>query len=153
LPPETLLFGLVGANLPEGPLPGKMKGAADVIDWVMGLAPTHLQVGGGQTLGHGIVRVRWTGKKVSPAPARKARAEKKEHHSGGVGDGKGPGRGTGAAPPGGARDDRGVGAAAVPAEGPGDGGSRPAEAAPAARPGADPGVPSDACQLRQGPRA
>lgn len=82
LPPETLLVALVGANLPEAPegaapspLPGKMKKAADILDWVKGLAPVHLQVGGGLTVGHGIVRVRWTGKKVTRA-GRASRAKK-----------------------------------------------------------------------------
>jgi CRISPR-associated protein Cmr4 len=76
LPPETLLFALAGANLPEAPagtaapsLPGKVKKATDILSWVKGLAPTHLQVGGAQTTGHGIVRLRWTGK-----PATRARA-------------------------------------------------------------------------------
>ena len=78
LPPETLLFALAGANLPEAPagaaappLPGKMKKAADILAWVKGLAPTHLQVGGGQTLGHGMARLRWTGKKVVRARQKK----------------------------------------------------------------------------------
>jgi CRISPR-associated protein Cmr4 len=82
LPPETLLFALVGANLPEAPdggaappLPGKMKKAADILDWIKGLAPVHLQLGSGQTLGHGIVRVRWTGKKTVRA-RRPSRAKK-----------------------------------------------------------------------------
>ncbi|MEA2499989.1 MAG: CRISPR-associated protein Cmr4 [Actinomycetota bacterium] len=64
LPPETLVYALVGANLPEAP-PGFLKKAADLIDWVRGLASGHLQVGSGRTLGHGLVRVRWTGKKVA----------------------------------------------------------------------------------------
>jgi CRISPR-associated protein Cmr4 len=62
LPPETLLYALVGANLPE-PAPAKVKKAGDVLDWVKGLAPAALQLGGGQTLGHGLCRLRWTGKK------------------------------------------------------------------------------------------
>ena len=83
MPPETLLFALVGANLPQAPggagalpLPGKMKKAADILDWVKGLAPVHLHLGGGQTLGHGIVRLRWTGKKV--VQARRAKKKGKE---------------------------------------------------------------------------
>ncbi len=82
LPPETLLFALVGAKLPEAPegaatppLPGKMKNAADILDWVRGLAPAHLQVGGGLTIGHGIVRVRWTGKKIVRARRTKKAAK------------------------------------------------------------------------------
>jgi CRISPR-associated protein Cmr4 len=74
LPPETLVYALVGANLPETPPPG-VKKARDVTDWVRGLAPGHLQMGGGQTLGHGIVHVRWTGKATTrarrAAPTRK----------------------------------------------------------------------------------
>jgi len=66
LPPETLLYALVGANLPEAP-PSWIKKATDVTDWVRGVAPRYLQLGGGQTLGHGIVRVRWTGKKITRA--------------------------------------------------------------------------------------
>ena len=74
LPPETLVYALVGANLPEAP-PAWIKKATDVIDWVRGLAPGHLQLGGGQTLGHGLVRVRWTGKKIARA-RRGSRARK-----------------------------------------------------------------------------
>jgi CRISPR-associated protein Cmr4 len=83
LPPETLLVGLVGARLPQEPaggkrpavLAGKIKTPADAIEWVKGLAPTYLQLGSGKTLGHGIVRVRWTGKKR--AAARGGRKAKK----------------------------------------------------------------------------
>jgi len=74
LPPETLVYALVGVNLLETPPPG-IKKASDVTDWVRGLAPGHLQMGGGQTLGHGIVRVRWTGK--APARARRAAPTRK----------------------------------------------------------------------------
>jgi len=74
LPPETLVYALVGANLPEAP-PAFLKKATDVTDWVRGLVPAYLQIGGGRTLGHGIVRVRWTGKK--PARARKGGPAKK----------------------------------------------------------------------------
>ncbi len=66
LPPETLMYARVGVNLPDAP-PGWIKKATDLIDWVRGLAPGYLQMGGGQTLGHGIVRVRWTGKKLARA--------------------------------------------------------------------------------------
>ena len=69
LPPETLLYALVGANLPDPP-PTGIKKAADVSDWVRGLAPRYLQLGGGQTLGHGIVSVRWTGKKIARGGSR-----------------------------------------------------------------------------------
>jgi CRISPR-associated protein Cmr4 len=74
LPPETLLFALVGANLPDSP-PKEIKKASDLIEWVRRLAPGPLQLGSGQTLGHGIVRVRWTGKKPARA-ARKSPAKK-----------------------------------------------------------------------------
>jgi len=76
LPAEALLYALAGANLPEepAPVPG-IKKPADIIDWAKGLAPHYLQLGGGQTLGHGIVRLRWSGKKL--ARRRKgARAKK-----------------------------------------------------------------------------
>ena len=56
-----------GANLPERP-PAGIKKATDLIDWVRGLAPGYLQLGSGQTLGHGIVQVRWTGKEAGPRP-------------------------------------------------------------------------------------
>jgi hypothetical protein len=65
---------LVAANLPEAP-PKEIKKAADLIEWVRRLAPAVLQLGSGWTLGHGIVRVRWTGK--APARARKKGPAKK----------------------------------------------------------------------------
>ena len=74
LPPETLLYALVAANLPETP-PKEIKKAADLIEWVRRLAPAVLQLGSGRTLGHGIVRVRWTGK--APARARRKGPAKK----------------------------------------------------------------------------
>jgi CRISPR-associated protein Cmr4 len=61
LPPDALLYALVGANLPEPPSP-LIKKATDVTDWVRALAPDLLQLGAGQTLGHGMVRVRWAGR-------------------------------------------------------------------------------------------
>jgi CRISPR-associated protein Cmr4 len=73
LPPETLLAALLGANLPAIPegstdtLPSKIKKAGDILDWLKGLAPVSLQMGGGQTTGHGLVWVRWTGKKIARA--------------------------------------------------------------------------------------
>ena len=74
LPPETLLYALVGANLPETP-PKEIKKAADLVEWVRRLAPGALQLGSGRTLGHGIVRGRWTGKKLARA-VRKSPAKK-----------------------------------------------------------------------------
>lgn len=74
LPPETLLYAMAGANLPAEP-PSYLKKGSDLIDWVRGLVPGHLQVGSGRTLGHGIVRVRWTGKKT-PRPRRSSPASK-----------------------------------------------------------------------------
>jgi CRISPR-associated protein Cmr4 len=68
LPPETLVYALVGANLPDAP-PGWIKQATDLIAWVRGLAPGLLQIGSGRTLGHGIVRIRWTGKTPGDASA------------------------------------------------------------------------------------
>ena len=48
-------------------------------DWSTGSAawlPGSLQIGSGRTLGHGLVRVRWTGKTTTPArkrsPAKKS---------------------------------------------------------------------------------
>jgi CRISPR-associated protein Cmr4 len=75
LPPETLLYALVGANLPDSPAK-EIKKAADLTEWVRRLAPVSLQLGSGRTLGHGIVRVRWTGKKLAKTAA-KGSAKKK----------------------------------------------------------------------------
>jgi CRISPR-associated protein Cmr4 len=75
LPPETLLYALVGANLPETPAK-EIKKAADLVDWVRRVAPGSLQIGSGRTLGHGIVRARWTGKKLVKTP-RKSPSRKK----------------------------------------------------------------------------
>ncbi len=74
LPSETLLYGLVGTDMPESPAK-EIKKASDLTDWVRGLAPDTLQLGSGRTLGHGIVRVRWTGKKLVRA-GRKRSARK-----------------------------------------------------------------------------
>src|SRR5207253_8690705 len=70
LPPETLLYALVGARLPqpaEGAaplaLPTGLETAKDALSWVQGLAPTYLHMGSGQTLGKGLVRLRWTAQK------------------------------------------------------------------------------------------
>ena len=64
LPPETLMYAFAGVNLPDQP-PSYITKASNLTDWLRGLVPGHLQVGSGRTLGHGIVRVRWTGKKAS----------------------------------------------------------------------------------------
>jgi len=78
LPPETLLYALAGIQFPAAPAGGAGVGAApftkpaEALAWVQGLAPPCLQLGSGQTLGHGFVRLRWTGKK----PARAARGRK-----------------------------------------------------------------------------
>jgi len=82
LPPETLLYLLVAVQAPtvaageavsiDSPF-GPFQGPADVLGWVRGLAPTYLQVGGGLTLGKGIARLRWTGKKPARASARKTK--------------------------------------------------------------------------------
>jgi CRISPR/Cas system CMR subunit Cmr4 (Cas7 group RAMP superfamily) len=69
LPPETLLYAHVGANVPDV-APKEIKKAADVSEWVRRLVPSSLQLGSGRTLGHGIVRVRWTGKKATRAPRK-----------------------------------------------------------------------------------
>ncbi len=75
LPPETLLYAFVGVNLPEDP-PSYITNAFKLSDWVRGLVPGHLQVGSGRTLGHGIVRIRWTGKK-EPRTRQGAKSGKK----------------------------------------------------------------------------
>jgi CRISPR-associated protein Cmr4 len=75
LPPETLLYGLIGARMPEPP-PKEIKKASDLTDWVRGLAPGLLQLGSGRTLGHGLVRIRWTGKKLARA-GRGSRTKKR----------------------------------------------------------------------------
>jgi CRISPR-associated protein Cmr4 len=79
LPPETLLYALVGIRLPGAPEgaagaapAGPLRTPAEALAWVKGLAPNYLQVGSDQTLGRGIVRLRWTGKK----PARVAAGRK-----------------------------------------------------------------------------
>ncbi len=74
LPPETLVYALVGVNMPDTP-PAGIKDAAGLIDWVRRLAPGALQLGSGRTVGHGIVRVRWT--KRAPTRARRASPAKK----------------------------------------------------------------------------
>lgn len=81
LPPETLLYLLVAVQAPApaetaaaaGRPFGPLKGPADVLGWVRGLAPTHLQLGSGLTLGRGIARLRWTGKKPTRASGRKTK--------------------------------------------------------------------------------
>jgi CRISPR-associated protein Cmr4 len=72
LPPETLLYALVGVR--AGEVTGQFKKPAEALSWVQGLAPTLLHVGSGQTLGHGIVRLRWTAPR--PAPPAKGRKRK-----------------------------------------------------------------------------
>ena len=64
LPPETLLYTLAGVNLPAE-TPSFIKKPSDVMDWLKDLASGYLQVGSGRTLGHGIVRARWSGKKTT----------------------------------------------------------------------------------------
>ena len=65
-----------GPTCPRHPAK-EIKKAADLTDWVRGSAPGSLQLGSGRTLGHGIVRVRWTGKKPAKT-ARKSPAKKIE---------------------------------------------------------------------------
>jgi CRISPR-associated protein Cmr4 len=75
LPPESMIYALVGVNLPD-PLPAGIKDAPGLIDWVRRLVPGTIQVGSGRTLGHGIVRARWTGLSQPPArPASKGKAK------------------------------------------------------------------------------
>jgi CRISPR/Cas system CMR subunit Cmr4 (Cas7 group RAMP superfamily) len=67
------MYALVGTRAPQAD--SAVKGAdtpEKALAWVKGLAPTYLQLGGGQTLGRGIVRLRWAGK----APARPAARRK-----------------------------------------------------------------------------
>jgi CRISPR-associated protein Cmr4 len=70
LPPETLLYTMVGINLPAE-TPSIIKKPSDVMDWLKDLASGYLQVGSGRTLGHGIVRAHWSGKPTKSRPARK----------------------------------------------------------------------------------
>jgi CRISPR-associated protein Cmr4 len=76
LPPETLMYAFTGVNLPEQP-PSYIAKASDLSDWIKGLVSGHLQVGAGRTLGHGIVRVRWTATSAPQTPKR-ARSSKKK---------------------------------------------------------------------------
>ena len=48
--------------------PSGIKKATDPTDWVRGLAPGYLQLGSGQTLGHGIVRSAGLGQDDHPRP-------------------------------------------------------------------------------------
>ncbi len=58
LPSDTLLYVPLAANAPVKPTEN-LKTAADVLEWVESLAPKMLQIGGGRSLGRGIVRLRW----------------------------------------------------------------------------------------------
>jgi CRISPR-associated protein Cmr4 len=81
LPPESMVYALVGVNPPD-PLPTGIKDAAGLIDWVRRLVPGTIQVGSGRTLGRGIVRARWTEMAEPPArPAEKAKGKGKSKKS------------------------------------------------------------------------
>ena len=69
------MYAFAGVNLPDQP-PSYITKASNLTDWLRGLVPGHLQVGAGRTLGHGIVRVRWTGKKA-PRTRQSAQPSKK----------------------------------------------------------------------------
>jgi len=79
VPPESLFYALVGVQAPQQKdgsreteiAGGQLKAPAAALDWVKGLAPSYLQVGAGKTLGRGLVRLRWTGKKVVRARGKK----------------------------------------------------------------------------------
>jgi CRISPR-associated protein Cmr4 len=79
LPPETLMYALVGVRLPaaiEGTpsvLPSGLKKPADALSWVRGLAPRFLHLGSDQTLGKGMVRLRWAGQKAARGGAKKTK--------------------------------------------------------------------------------
>lgn len=60
LPPETLLYALIGAEAPERPA-GSRPGADEALDWLQGLTLDDWQLGAGRTLGRGLVQVRWSG--------------------------------------------------------------------------------------------
>ena len=63
---------MAGIKLPEE-TPSFIKKPSDVMDWLKDLASGYLQVGSGRTLGHGIVRARWSGKKTTKSrPAGKS---------------------------------------------------------------------------------
>lgn len=76
LPPETLMYAFAGVNLPDQP-PSYIAQASDLRDWLKKLASGRLQIGAGRTLGHGIVRVRWTGKSAPQTP-KQARSKTKK---------------------------------------------------------------------------
>jgi len=58
LPADTLLYAPLGANDPEKPA-GAVSSAVDALAWLQALSPPHVQIGGGRTLGRGLVRLRW----------------------------------------------------------------------------------------------
>ncbi len=61
LPPETLLYALVRAEAPEkAAAAGNRPEANEAIDWLKGLALDGWQLGGGRTLGRGLVQIRWS---------------------------------------------------------------------------------------------
>ncbi len=63
LPPETLLYAMVGVQEPNSPAAerSEMKPAPhEALGWLKGLGLEALQIGGRRTLGHGLVQVHWT---------------------------------------------------------------------------------------------
>lgn len=66
LPPDSILYCPVAAQAPYQPA-GRLQTAADVLAWFKELAADRIQLGGGRTLGRGIVRLRWGEGGAAPA--------------------------------------------------------------------------------------
>jgi CRISPR-associated protein Cmr4 len=58
LPSDAVLYCPVAAQAPVQPTE-RLKTAGDVLAWFKALLPDRVQLGGGRTLGRGIVRLRW----------------------------------------------------------------------------------------------
>ncbi len=58
LPADSVLYCPVAVQAPFQPV-GRLKTAADVLAWFKALSGQRIQLGGGRTLGRGIVRLRW----------------------------------------------------------------------------------------------
>lgn len=58
LPADSVLYCPVAAQAPVHPTQ-RLKTSADVLAWLKALVPDRIQLGGGRTLGRGVVRVRW----------------------------------------------------------------------------------------------
>lgn len=58
LPADSVLYCPVAVQAPFQPA-GRLKTAADVLAWFKAFSGQRIQLGGGRTLGRGIVRLRW----------------------------------------------------------------------------------------------